>query len=231
MEKRMPLQTRNSVRGFEVIDVIKNQVDAPCKATVSRADILAIAARDAVTSFSVQQTYIFVSFRFVSWCPSTNVYYNSMHVAWRTKLAGCVGPQGCEDDKPECRRRTPTDIVQPLRPYFPCSLPSASVRRTWLRSRGAHSVALAQCFTFRDRLYQDSNIDANLAALRKQSRPPFGGDSNLAPPGLQTPYRFGNDYHQNPLSPWAPPLPPGALQRWLVGCLGLGLRHQRRRTL
>lgn len=52
------LPNRNSLRGFEVIDNIKADVERSCPSTVSCVDILTLAAREAVGLVYLTHFYI-----------------------------------------------------------------------------------------------------------------------------------------------------------------------------
>lgn len=61
---------------------------------------------------------------------------------------------------------------------------------------GAHTIGFAQCFTFRARIYNETNIDPNFARERKLTCPSTGGDSNLAPLN-PTPSYFDASYYND----------------------------------
>ncbi|CAK7325265.1 unnamed protein product [Dovyalis caffra] len=140
----------NSVRGYEVIDKAKAEVEKICPGVVSCADIIAVAARDA------------------------SAYVGGP--SWAVKL-------GRRDSK----TASPTLAITELPAFFE-SLDSLLSRfqkkglsaRDMVALSGSHTLGQAQCFTFRDRIYNDSNIDAGFASTRKRRCPRVGGQANLA---------------------------------------------------
>lgn len=82
---------------------------------------------------------------------------------------------------------------------------------------GAHTIGQARCATFRTRIYNDTDVDPNFAALRKPNCPASGGDDNLAPLDVQSPNRFGSEPAG---AAWSTALGPGALQWGVAGSIG-----------
>jgi len=64
---------------------------------------------------------------------------------------------------------------------------------------GAHTIGQAQCQSFRNRIYNSTNIDPNFATTRRANCPISGG-INLAPLDLVTPTDFDNEYYANLLN-------------------------------
>ncbi|WOH07555.1 hypothetical protein DCAR_0726987 [Daucus carota subsp. sativus] len=159
---------KKSVRGFDVIDRAKTAVEKICPGVVSCADILSIAARDATV---------------LAGGPS-----------WTVKLGR--------------RDSTTTNFAQASNglPFFRDNLQKlikdfsdkGFTIREMVALSGAHSFGQAQCFTFRDRIYNNaSDIDAGFASTRRRNCPSSGSDDNLAPLDLVTSTSFDNNYYKN----------------------------------
>ncbi|XP_021810577.1 peroxidase 4-like [Prunus avium] len=160
----------NSLRGFEVVDKIKSQLEKICHGVVSCADILAIAARDSVKILGG---------------PS-----------WKVKL-------GRRDSK--TANFTAADSGALPAPTANLSQLKTTFRAVGLNKRdlvalsGAHTIGKARCSSFKDRIYNETNIDASFAKAR-QSKCPItvgSGDNNLAPLDVQTPGTFDIAYFKN----------------------------------
>lgn len=159
----------NSVRGFEVIDAIKTQVEASCKATVSCADILALAARDGVNLLGGP--------------------------TWSVPL-GRKDSRTASQSAANSNLPGPGSSLATLIRMFGNQGLSA---RDMTALSGAHTIGRSQCQFFRSRIYTESNINGSFASLRQQTCPRSSGngDGNLAPFDVQTPDGFDNAYYQN----------------------------------
>jgi len=161
----------NSVRGFEVIDTIKRNVEAACPGVVSCADILALAARDGTTLLGG---------------PNWNVPLGRRD---STTASASLANQNLPP---------PTASLATLVSLFGRQGLSA---RDMTALSGAHTIGQARCATFRARVNGgDADIDPAFAALRQRTCPLSGGDGNLAPIDAQTPATFDAAYFTNLLS-------------------------------
>ncbi|XP_037483539.1 peroxidase 2-like isoform X2 [Triticum dicoccoides] len=161
-----------SIRGMNVIHNIKAQVEAVCRQTVSCADILAVAARDSVVALGG---------------PSWTV------------------PLGRRDSTTASLSLANSDLPPPS--FDVANLTSNFAAKglsvtDMVALSGAHTIGQAQCQNFRDRLYNETNIDTAFATSLKANcpRPTGSGDSSLAPLDTTTPNSFDNAYYRNLMS-------------------------------
>ncbi|KAF3790338.1 Peroxidase 4 [Nymphaea thermarum] len=160
---------RNSARGFEVIDAIKTAVEEVCPETVSCADVLAVTARDAVAILG-------------------GLY-------WDVKL-GRRDARTASQAAANTSIPPPTSSLSQLISSFQAQDLSTN---EMVALAGAHTIGQARCTNFRNRIYNETNLDAFLASTWKAVCPSTSGvgDNNLAPLDLQTPTFFDNNYYRN----------------------------------
>ncbi|XP_061356300.1 peroxidase 9 [Gastrolobium bilobum] len=162
---------KNSIRGFEVIDEIKSKLEVACPRTVSCADIVALAARGS------------------------------------TILSG--GPNW---ELPLGRRDSKTASLNGSNKNIPP--PNATIENllTFFKRQGldevdlvalsgAHTIGVARCTTFKQRLYNqngnnqpDGNLEKSFYFGLKTVCPRSGGDNKISPLDFGSPRMFDNTY-------------------------------------
>ncbi|CAL9029031.1 unnamed protein product [Prunus brigantina] len=168
----------DSLRGFEVVDEIKYHLEEACPTTVSCADILALAARDAVA---------------LRGGPSWNVWLGR-----RDSLEASFS--GANQFIP-----APNSSLETLIANF--KQQGLDVGDLVTLS-GNHTMGSARCLSFRQRVYDVNfrgkyelyDKYKRYTTFRRMLRsicPKSGRDDELAPLDFQTPARFDNHYYLN----------------------------------
>ncbi|KAL5569591.1 hypothetical protein UlMin_026166 [Ulmus minor] len=157
----------NSVRGFEVVDHIKADLEKACPKVVSCADLLALAARDSVVHLGG---------------PSWKVPLGRRDSTTASRSAANNSIPG------------PNFNISNLISSF--SAQGLSLTDLVALS-GGHTIGLARCTTFRSHIYNDTAIDASFAKSLRRKCPRSGNDNNLARLDRQTPTHFDNLYYKN----------------------------------
>ncbi|KAL5791466.1 hypothetical protein ACOSP7_000060 [Xanthoceras sorbifolium] len=166
----------NSLRGFDVIDKIKYNLEEACPYTVSCADILALAARDAVVLRGGPTWKVFLGRRdsLKASFDGANIFIPSPNSSLETLIASF--------------QQQDLDIVD------------------LVTLSGSHTMGKARCLSFRQRVYEISNGEYNhdkykryrtFRRILRSICPESGRDDELAPLDYVTPARFDNQYFIN----------------------------------
>ncbi|KAJ6701290.1 PEROXIDASE 72-RELATED [Salix koriyanagi] len=166
----------NSLRGFEVIDRIKYQLEAACPLTVSCADILAIAARDAVA---------------MRGGPCWEVYLgrkDSLKASFDGANQLIPAPNSSLETLISNFKQQGLDIGD------------------LVALSGSHTMGKARCSSFRQQIHDASAEEEQYDKYERYTTfrrilrsicPRSGKDNRLAPLDFQTPARFDNNYFIN----------------------------------
>ncbi|KAH7844514.1 hypothetical protein Vadar_028884 [Vaccinium darrowii] len=165
--EKTAVPNNNSLRGFDVIDTIKSQVESTCPGVVSCADIVAAAA-----------LYSVVALGGPSW---------TVQLGRRDSTTASL--TAANNNIP-----APTLNLSGLITAFSNKGFSAN---EMVALSGSHTIGQARCTSFRARIYNETNIDSQYATSLQSNCPSAGGDNNLAPLDTTSPTTFDNAYFTN----------------------------------
>ncbi|GKU94184.1 hypothetical protein SLEP1_g7710 [Rubroshorea leprosula] len=175
VSEKESLANNNSLRGFNVVDAMKAELETACPATVSCADILAIAAEESV---------------YLAGGPSWPV------------LLGRRDSRTANHTLADEFLPGPTETLEELKSKFLAVGLNTSTDLVALS--GGHTIGRARCNTFINRLYDfdgngnpDTFLDTTYLATLRELCPQVGNGSVLTDFDPTTPDTFDNNYFAN----------------------------------
>ncbi|KAM3209312.1 hypothetical protein ACQJBY_063787 [Aegilops geniculata] len=167
-------QNVNSLKGFEVVDKIKAKLEAECPGTVSCADLLAIAARDAVVL--VGGPY------------------------WDVPVGRLDSKEASLDLANKDIPTAEQGLVTLISKFWEKGLDATDM----VALVGSHTIGFARCANFRDRIYGDFEMtskynpaSATYLSKLKEVCPMDGGDDNISAMDSHTSSTFDNAYFES----------------------------------
>ncbi|XP_057536234.1 cationic peroxidase 1-like [Amaranthus tricolor] len=162
----------NSIRGYDVIDTIKTQVENMCPGIVSCADIVAVAARDSVVALGGP-----------SW---------TVQLGRRDALTASLSLANSNIPRPSL------NISDLITSFSDQGLSTKDL----VALSGAHTIGQARCTSFRAHIYNDNDINSTFATSLQGNCPSSvgSGDDNLAPLDKTSSTTFDNAYYTNLLT-------------------------------
>jgi peroxidase len=196
--EKTAVPNKNSIRGFEVVDDIKKQLEEACNQTVSCADILAVAARDSVVAVSITCTIIqTVAASFHAWLQTKLCRAVQLGgPTWDVELGRRDGTTASLDDANNDLPAPKLDLGDLIKAFAKKGLSATDM----IALSGGHTIGQARCVNFRARLYNETtSLDASLATSLKPRCPSTAGngDDNTSPLDPSTSYVFDNFYYRN----------------------------------
>ncbi|RWV90155.1 hypothetical protein GW17_00047663 [Ensete ventricosum] len=181
---------------FEIIDKVKERLEAECKGTVSCADMLAFLARDMTRKRSIRSlsTPVYDVRLFLTRNRTGVVQYGGVHYPVPAgRRDGRISRANDTIDLPP-----PTFTLGNLTKLFV----SKGLSRDDMVALSAHTIGIAHCEAFSDRLYNfsqtakaDPSLDPKYAAqLRSECPPQSDNEVNMDPP---SPLTFDSSYYHN----------------------------------
>ncbi|KAL2519193.1 Peroxidase 11 [Abeliophyllum distichum] len=171
-EKKAP-ENLHALKGFRIIDRIKNRLESECPETVSCADILTIAARDAVLLVG-------------------GPYWD---VPLGRKDSKTAGYELTEANIPKAN----DGLLSIISKFIYQGLSVTDM----VALSGSHTIGMARCVNFRERIYGDFTATTGmnplsqkrLSSLSSVCSPDSKSDQNVSALDYVTPNLFDNSYY------------------------------------